>query len=39
VRLSPELTVKVAHAMVQSWYATRLDHQIGASVFFARRWW
>ncbi len=39
VRLSPEVTLRVAHAMIKSWSASRLDHQVGFSVFLARRWW
>jgi hypothetical protein len=37
--LSPEVTLRLGHAVIQRWNATSVDHQFGASVVWARRWW
>lgn len=38
-RVSPEITLRVAHAAIKSFTAPAFDHQIGVSIIFARRWW
>jgi hypothetical protein len=36
--VSPESTVRVAHSAIRRWNAP-LDHQVGVSIVWARRWW
>ena len=38
-RVDPELTVRVAHAAVRSFGRATIDHQMGVSVIWTRRWW
>ncbi len=38
-RVDPELTVRVAHAAIRRFGKMRIDHQLGASVIWTRRWW
>jgi hypothetical protein len=38
-RLDPELTLRVAHTAIRSWTVPDIDHQIGVSLMWARRWW
>jgi hypothetical protein len=37
--LSPELTLRAAHTAIRAFGRTPLDHQLGLSVVWARRWW
>ncbi len=38
-RVDPELTVRVGHAAIRAFGRPRLDHQLGVSVIWTRRWW
>ena len=38
-RVDPELTVRVAHAAIRAFGRPHLDHQLGVSVIWTRRWW
>ena len=38
-RLSPEVTLRVGHTAVEGWRGTEVDHQLGLSMVWARRWW
>ncbi len=38
-RVSPDLTARLAYSAVKDWRATAVDHQIGLSLMWARRWW
>ena len=38
-RVDPELTVRVAHAAIRRFAKLQLDHQLGVSVVWTRRWW
>ena len=38
-RLSPDITVRVAHAAMRSCGAEAIDNQIGVSAIWAKRWW
>ena len=37
--VSPELTVRLSHAAIESFNENDFDHQIGLSFMWARRWW
>ena len=37
--IDPEITLRVGHAALKGWTADVVDHQIGASIVWARRWW
>lgn len=38
-RLSPDLTVRLAHAAIRSWGLASFDHQLGVSLIWSKRWW
>ena len=38
-RLDPDLTLRVAHTALKSWTVSHIDHQVGVSLMWARRWW
>lgn len=38
-RLTPDVTLRVAHAAMQNWGLSSVDNQLGVSFVFARRWW
>ena len=37
--VTPEATLRVGHAAIKRWNDPAIDHQFGASVVWARRWW
>jgi hypothetical protein len=37
--VSPETTVRVAHSAIRRWNAAAVDHQIGVSIVWSKRWW
>ena len=37
--LSPELTVRVAHSAIRGFGRATVDHQVGVSLVWTRRWW
>jgi hypothetical protein len=37
--VNPEITVRVGHAALKTFTRTDVDHQIGASLVWSRRWW
>jgi len=37
--VNPETTLRLAHSAIQRWNRPAIDHQIGASIVWARRWW
>jgi hypothetical protein len=38
-RVTPQVTVRLAHAALRSFSASSLDNQLGVSIIWARRWW
>jgi hypothetical protein len=38
-RLTPDVTLRVAHAAMQSFGAGNVDQQVGMSFIWAKRWW
>jgi hypothetical protein len=39
VLVNAESTVRVAHSAIRRWNAPAVDHQIGVSIVWAKRWW
>jgi hypothetical protein len=37
--VSPEATVRVAHSAIRRWNVPAVDHQIGVSIVWSKRWW
>jgi hypothetical protein len=37
--VNPDVTLRVGHTVVRGWSRPSLDHQLGVSIVFARRWW
>jgi len=37
--VSPETTVRLAHSAIRRWNALAVDHQVGISIVWSRRWW
>ena len=37
--LSPEVTVRVAHSAIRGFTRATVDHQVGVSLVWTRRWW
>ena len=37
--LSPEVTLRLGHAALKGWSSTEVDHQVGLSIIWSRRWW
>jgi hypothetical protein len=38
-RLDPDVTLRIGHAAVKRWRTSDVDHQVGVSLVWARRWW
>ena len=39
VRVNPEITLRLAHAAIDHWASPVVDHQVGLSAIWVRRWW
>jgi hypothetical protein len=37
--VTPEATIRVAHSALRRWNAAAVDHQIGVSIVWSKRWW
>jgi len=37
--ITPEVTLRVSHAVVRGHSGTAVDHQVGLSMMWSRRWW
>jgi hypothetical protein len=37
--VNPEVTVRVGHAALKPYTGTAVDHQVGVSLMWSRRWW
>jgi hypothetical protein len=37
--VNPEVTVRVGHAAMKTFTRTDVDHQVGVSIIWSRRWW
>ena len=37
--VNPEITMRIGHAAIKNFTSTDVDHQVGASVIWSRRWW
>jgi len=37
--INPEVTLRVGHSATRSFTSSTLDHQVGASLMWSRRWW
>ncbi len=38
-RITPDATVRLAHAATRAWTSQALDHQVGVSLVWSKRWW
>jgi hypothetical protein len=37
--VNPEVTIRAGHAAIKGWTDERVDHQIGVSLVWSKRWW
>ena len=37
--VSPEVTLRLGHTALHGWSGAKVDHQIGLSIIWSRRWW
>lgn len=37
--VTPEATLRLGHAVMKRWNISDVDHQIGLSIVWAKRWW
>ncbi len=37
--LSPEVTLRLGHTALHGWSGAEVDHQVGLSIIWSRRWW
>jgi hypothetical protein len=37
--VSPEATVRLAHSAIRRWNVPTVDHQVGVSIVWSKRWW
>jgi hypothetical protein len=37
--VNPEITIRLGHAALKPYTRTELDHQVGVSLMWSRRWW
>jgi len=37
--VNAETTIRLAHSAIRKWNVPVVDHQVGVSIVWARRWW
>jgi hypothetical protein len=37
--VNAETTIRVAHSAIKKWSAPAVDHQVGVSIVWSKRWW